>query len=565
MRTIYKKVYEKLRGEQEVVSDVDNIFGDVHIHRTNSMVELTEEEFKKALGSKKPVNLLVYRETFVIELDEENGKIVAKKYLVQKNSGHIKKINKTILKSNKTYTSLTFDLNTREFSVYKASTNAKNRKTKPFIRRDAITYQVLNTVSDLFDCSYITNEELSEGLNIIAKYLGYQITVAELCEIYDYKTSLGEAFNNNRNQTITQQAKFFVLLNHLSRTGIVINPLNMLEIGVNFRNNKKEYFGKTIAHYYADELEIDDMNFIQSIINKKDLYNTAVLSRKMNEHKAPEPTLSGAFDSISTKSEAFMKLNFTAIKFLYHLGYTSERIITTHLADLVFEKTSDTYYSFNDLKETKKASVSDITKNIEILRNLAEHNAFRVERVLSLFYLQKKLEVIYGLKVDLELLIRNMEINNHIEDILKVATNETGVYSVSDRFLNGLKKHLPEGAKISVGKKVGIDPMSSVAYVNVRHKKNMFTIYVDENGIRWWDTQNKPTRIHIFDTPVIKKEKQSELGKALRAYELSFNRGTKPISIRANYAKKHFEHLLGDVVTRNMYENIINGLVYLDK
>ena len=87
MRTIYKKVYEKLRGEQEV-ADVDNIFGDVHIHRTTSMVELTEEEFKKALGSKKPVNLLVYRETFVIELDEENCKIIAKKYLVQKNSGH---------------------------------------------------------------------------------------------------------------------------------------------------------------------------------------------------------------------------------------------------------------------------------------------------------------------------------------------------------------------------------------------------------------------------------------------------------------------------------------------
>jgi hypothetical protein len=307
------------------------------------------------------------------------------------------------------------------------------------------------------------------------------------------------------------------------------------------------------------------MNFIQSIINKKDLYNTAVLSRKINEHKASEPTRSGVFDSISTKSEVFMKLNFTAIKFLYHLGYTSERIITTHLADLVFEKTSDTYYSFNDFKETKKASVSDITKNIEILRNLAEHNAFRVERVLSLFHLQKKLEVIYGLKIDLELLTRNMDINNHIEDILKVATNETGVYSVSDRFLNGLKKHLPEGAKISVGKRVGIDLMSSVACVNVRHKKNMFTIYVDENGIKWWDTQNKPTRIHIFDAPVIKKEKQSELGKGIRAYELSFNRGTKPISIRANYAKKHFEYLLGDVVTRNMYENIINSLVYLDK
>jgi hypothetical protein len=560
MRTIYKKVHEKLKGEKVVKNILD--FG---VEDALHTVDITEEEFKASLGSKDPSPISVFRETFVIELDEERGKIVVKKYLVNKHSTFIKKINKKRLKTHKTYTSLTFDLNTREFSVYKASTNIKNRKTKPFIRRDTITYQVLNIVSDLFDCAYITNEELSEGLNIIAKYLGYQITVAELCEIYDYKTSLGESFNNNRNQTITQQAKFFVLLNHLSKTGIVINPLNMLEIGVNFRNNKKEYFGKTIAHYYADELEIDDVVFMQSIINKKDLYNTAVLSRKMSEHKTPKPERSGVFDSISTKSEAFMKLNFTAIKFLYHLGYTSERIITTHLADLVFEKTSDTYYSFNDFKETKKVSVSDITKNIDILINLAEHNAFSIERILNLFYLQKKLEVIYGLKIDLELLVRNMEINNHIEDILKVATNKTGVYSVSNRFLNGLKKHLPEGAKISVGKRVGNDPMSSVAYVNVRHKKNMFTIYVDENGIRWWDTQNKPIRIHIFDAPVIKKEKQSELGKGLRAYELSFNRGTKPISIRANYAKKHFEHLLGDVVTRNMYENIINSLVYLDK
>lgn len=559
MRTIYKKVHEKLRGEK-VVKNLDFGVGN-ELHT----VDITEEEFKASLGSKEPKSISVFRETFVIELDEERGKIVVKKYLVNKRSSFIKKINKNRLKTHKTYTSLTFDLNTREFSVYKASTNAKNHKTKPFIRRDTITYQVLNTVSDLFDCNYITNEELNEGLNIIAKYLGYQITVAELCEIYDYKTSLGEVFNNNKGQTASQQAKFFVLLNHLTRTGIVINPLNMLEIGVNFRNNKKEYFGKTIAHYYADELEIGDVNFIQSIINKKDLYNTAILSKKMKEHKAPQPQISGPFNSVIHKTEAFMKLNFTAIKFLYHLGYTSERIITTHLADLVFEKTSDTYYSFNDFKETKKVNVSDITKNIGILSNLAEHNVFNIERVLNLFHLQKKLEVIYGLKVDLELLIRNMEINNHIEDILKVATNETGVYSVSDRFLNGLKKHIPEGAKISVGKRVGNDPMSSVAYVNVRHKKNMFTIYVDDNGIRWWDTQNKPTRIHIFDAPVIKKEKQSELGKGLRAYELSFNRGAKPISIRANYAKKRFEHLLGDVVTRNMYENIINSLVYLDK
>lgn len=333
MRTIYKKVHEKLKGEKVVKNLLD--FG---VEDALHTVDITEEEFKASLGSKDPSSISVFRETFVIELDEERGKIVAKKYLVSKHSSFIKKINKNRLKTHKIYTSLTFDLNTREFSVYKASTNVKNRKTKPFIRRDTITYQVLNTVSDLFDCTYITNEELSEGLNIIAKYLGYQITVAELCEIYDYKTSLGETFNNNKNQTAAQQAKFFVLLNHLSRTGIVINPLNMLEIGVNFRNNKKEYFGKTIAHYYADELEIDDVNFIQSIINKKDLYNTAVLSRKMSEHKGSEPQRSGAFDSITHKSEAFMKLNFTAIKFLYHLGYTSERIITTHLADLVLKK-----------------------------------------------------------------------------------------------------------------------------------------------------------------------------------------------------------------------------------
>jgi len=212
MRTIYKKVYEKLRGEQEVV-DVDNIFGGVHIHRTNSMVELTEEEFKKALGSKKPVNLLVYRETFVIELDEENCKIIAKKYLVQKNSGHIKKINKTTLKSNKSYASLTFDLKTREFSIFRAGTNAKNIKSTPFIRKNVITNQVLCFVEDFFNFGYVTETESLEGLNLIAEYLGHGVTVSELCDIYDYRTAIDHRSSNLKAK---DQAKFFVLFNHLS-------------------------------------------------------------------------------------------------------------------------------------------------------------------------------------------------------------------------------------------------------------------------------------------------------------------------------------------------------------
>lgn len=572
MRTIYKKVNENLKCEKLETTIVeydkfDDIFGEFNslikakTKTQLSIVDCTEEEFKIVLGSKTPNRLFVFRETFVIELDEERGKIVAKKYIVTKTSHFISKISKKILKTNKTYASLTFDIKTGGFSIFKSGVTPKGVKIKPFIRRNVITNQLLHVVTDIFDFNYTTNDEAEEGINIIAKYLGYDITVKELCGIYDSKTALN--ISKIDEHTPRTQAKFFVLLNHLLRTGIAINPFTMLEIGVNFRNNKKDYFGKTISHYYANELEIDDVNFIQSIVNKKDIYNTAVLTKK-----SVEQPIYGTLNFDPThrsKNQMFMQLNFTALKFLYHLGYTSDQIITTHLADLVFKLTADNYYAFNDFKETKKVSVSDITKNIGILRDLANHKPFPMQRVLDLFHLQKKLEVIYGLKVDLELLIRNKELNNRIEDMLRITTNKTGIYSVSNRFLNSLKKYLPEGTKISVGKKVDGDTMSSVANVNVKHKKDMFTIYLNEDGIKWWDTQNKSTKISLFSEPAIKKVIQSELGKGLRAYELSFNRGIKPISIRANYSKKYFENLLGDVVTRNMYENIINSLVYLDK
>lgn len=561
MQTIYKKVLEKFTTEKKVlIKDYNGGKNDV---LSTSTVDINEEEFKTVLGSKDFQPVWVFRETFVIEFNEDKSKIVAKKYTVRKHSHLIVKPNKTILKTYKSYVSLTFDIKTGGFSLFKAATTIKNQKTKPFIRKNAITNQVLEVISDLFDVEHTTKNEGIDGLNIISEYLGYRNTVKELCDIYNYKIAL-----NIKGDTKKDQIKFFILTHHLLINGIEFNPINMLEIGVNFRNNKKKYIGKRICDYYADELEIDNPTFVMDILSKKDYYNTTILSNQPKTKIAIDGSSDSndIFSELVSKSLYYMKIDFINLKFLYHLGYTSDQIITTKLADMVFSRTADNYYDFNDFKATKKVSSIDIRKNSDVLNNLITEGLFD-HSIMDLFSLQKRLEVVYHLKMDLKTLITNKDLCAKVESILTQSTNKTGVYTVNNKFLNGLKKYAPEGTKISIGKVIASYNGSndSVAYVNVKHKKDSFTIYVNEYGIKWWELggQNNKVGISVFDAP--KKNKQSELGKAIRSYEISFNTSTKPTVLRANYSKKHFESLLGNVITHNMYENVVNNLVYLKK
>ena len=569
MKTIYKKVSEKFRGQKPILIDSIDVFGGVDVegyglpHVTNSSQEITEEEFKKLLGAKDYTPISVFRETFVIELDEERNKIIAKKYLVHKNSSLVKKINKKVFKTNKSYSSLTFDLYTGEFSIYRASTNTKNHKTKPTIRRDVINYQILGLVSDLFDFANINDDEIDDGLNIIAKYLGYKLSVKELCGIYDHKIALGEPFQS---ESVGQRAKFFVLLNHLNRTGISFgSAINMFEVAINFRNNKKDFFGKTIYDYYAKELEIDDVNFVRNVVIKRDQYNTTVLAKYKQEVNSKPKGLIQATD--------YMSIDFTVLKFLYHLGFTEFDIISGKLADAVFTKTTS-YHEFNNFDSSKKVSANDIIKNARVLKPLFLDSTppfLPTDKILNFFSLQKRLKVIYKLDLSLELLLSNPTLLTNIEEILMKSTNRTGLYTVCESFLNRLKKYLPEGSKIAMAKSVNrsfaehTNEDFSCAFINVKHKKSEFMLFVDQDGIRYWDIINKGKIRLNTDYVEISKQKQSELGKGLRKFEHSFQSGKKPIVIRANYAKKYFENLLGDVITRNMYENIINSLVYLDK
>jgi hypothetical protein len=561
MRTIYKKVYEKLRGEREVV-DVDNIFGDVHIHPTNSMVEITEEEFKKSLGSKTPVNLSVYRETFVIEVDEERGKIIAKKYTVVKNTSYVKKINKTTLRSTKTYASLTFDLKTREFSIFRASTNTKNIKSTPFIRKNIITHQVLCFVEDFFNFGHVTETESLEGLNLIAEYLGHGITVSELCDIYDYRTAIDHKSSNLKAK---DQAKFFVLFNHLSATGLYNTlPINMLEVAFNFKHDRKKYFGKTIYEYYAEQLEIDDVSFVRSALVKKDFFNAAVLRSK---REAPVE------EFLLVDNTHFMGVDIFGLKILYHLGYSADQILNSKVFEpIIFPKNMPNYHSAitpDQFDLAKKLTALEIKENIDFFRLVISKDSFIPTAILEVFNLRKKIEVIYGLKIDVMTLVNNTNLMNRIEGLLHQVTEKTGVYAVSNRFLNKLKKHLPEGSTISVGKKY-IDSEKiyesnqSTALITIKHKKEIYKMYVDDNGVKWYNRVGDEDRISIFE-PTPKKTKITELSKGVRSFEVSLRKSVRQIPLRAKYSKKYFEHLLGDVITRNEYENIIKNLVYLDK
>jgi len=160
---------------------------------------------------------------------------------------------------------------------------------------------------------------------------------------------------------------------------------------------------------------------------------------------------------------------------------------------------------------------------------------------------------------------------NRIEGLLNEATEKTGVYAVSNRFLNKLKKHLPEGSTISVGKK-SIDCLiekiyeskQGTALITIKHKKEIYKMYVDDSGVKWYSRVGDGDRISIFE-PTPKKTKITELSKGVRSFEVSLRKSVRQIPLRAKYSKKYFEHILGDVITRNEYENIIKNLVYLSK
>ena len=159
VNTIHRSVVEKLQVEVPDTTGSDDIFGS-----STKLIETNEENFKESL--KNNVNCYVHRETFVVEHDTEKNKIIFKKYFVRKNSVEIEKLKTLRLKTYKTYTSLSIDIITGEFSVYKIESGTrKKRKPKPTIRQTVFTTQVMSIIEGVFDVNLIDKNVFYEGIN----------------------------------------------------------------------------------------------------------------------------------------------------------------------------------------------------------------------------------------------------------------------------------------------------------------------------------------------------------------------------------------------------------------
>ena len=565
VNTIHRSVVEKLQVEVPDTTGSDDIFGS-----STKLIETDEENFKESL--KNNVNCYVHRETFVVEHDTEKNKIIFKKYFVRKNSVEIEKLKTLRLKTYKTYTSLSIDIITGEFSVYKIESGTrKKRKPKPTIRQTVFTTQVMSIIEGVFDVNLIDKNVFYEGINKSLNILGYNEKIDEIIT----EGYLKRVFrDDNKKLKIGDYFGVFIMFNYFRKLNLILpEACSILEYARHFRDDKKNYSGKTMYAYYAKYFDTDE-EFIANLFDYKEQLNTNVYySNKGKEEKFNWYLDKQAEGNVK---EIYYTINENALTILYKLGYTSHEIKNNNkLFKLVYSRdnTIDNTIGFylNPSKLPLDILIENKTFFKSIIENQVEVDLNTITKILNIACI---LRDVYGIKINTDIMYyRSID---GILSSLAYTVEKTGLYTVSQTFLNRLKKQLPKGSKCSVTKhinkkitensepvlwRIGQDDGSKrFATIILSYRKEKMRLIVRENFMVT-RVYNKKVSLSTSN-----ETKNGVLEQHFSKFNRNYNKNKNKLKyagLKAHYSKKEFERMLKEKYSEKDFKSIMENIVYL--
>lgn len=564
VNTIHRSIVEKLQVEVPDTSGSDEIFG-----TSSKLIETDEEHFKESL--KNNVNCYVHRETFVVEHDTDKNKIIFKKYFVRKNSVELKKLKTIRLKTYKTYASLAIDIKTGEFSVYKIESGTRKRKPKPTVRQTVFTTQVISIIEGIFDVNLIDKFGIYDGLNKGLSVLGYNEKITEIFS-EDY---LKKVFRDDSKKLKTgDYANVFVMFNYFRKLNVILpEACSILEYSRNFRNDKKDYSGKTMYNYYAKYFDVDE-EFITNLFGYLEQLNTNVYYN----NKGKIDTNSWFTSKTTETKENYYSINENAVTILYKLGYTSYEIKNSEkLFKLVYSRDGNTVGFYLN---PSKSPLDILDENKDFFKGVVDNSTIEndiIGVIKNMLNTMRILRDVYGIKINTDTMYYKS-----IDGILlslSHAVEKTGLYTVSQPFLNRLKKQLPKKSKCSVTKHInkkiineGVNMLNYLSYhqdggdkrcatILVTHKAEKMRLMVHESFInhRIYDRKIRLSSLEEHSKTYI-------LDRAFGNFYRNYNKNkdkSKYVGLKAHYSRKEFERLLKEKYSEKDFKSIVESLVYL--
>ena len=560
VNTIHRSVVEKLQVEVANSTVSDDIFGTYP-----KIIETNEQHFKECLKNNIPC--YVNRETFVVEHDIEKNKIIFKKYLVRKNSVEIEKLKTLKLKTYKSYISLSIDIITGEFSIYKIESGTrKKRKPKPTIRQTVFTNQVISIIETVFDVNLIDKNVFYEGINKGLNILGYNEKIDEIIS----EGYLKRVFrDDNKKLKISDYFSVFIALNYFRKLNLILpEACSVLEYARDFKNDKKNYSGKSMYAYYAKYFDTDE-EFVTNLFGYKEQLNTNIYySNKSKEERWDWYTNNNNKQAEGNVKEIYYTINENALTILYKLGYTSHEIKNNDkLFKLLYSRDNTIGFYHNPSKLPLDILIEYKTFFKSMIENQVDLNT--ITKMLNISHV---LRDVYNIKVNMNIMYYGSI--NGVLSSLAYAVEKTGLYAVSQTFLNRLKKQLPKGSKCSITKHInnkmtensgsfswGTQDIESERFATIilMYKKERMRLMVRDNFIA--------TRVYKkVSLSTSNETKNNVLEQHFSKFDRNYNKNKNKLKyagLKAHYSKKEFERMLKEKYSEKDFKLIMKDLVYL--
>jgi hypothetical protein len=560
VNTIHRSVVEKLQVEAVNSTVSDDMFGTFP-----KIIETNEQHFKECLKNNVPC--YVNRETFVVEHDIEKNKIIFKKYLVRKASVEVEKLKTLKLKTHKSYNSLSIDITTGEFSIYKIESGTrKKRKPKPTIRQTVFTNQVISIIDTVFDVNLIDKNVFYEGINKGLNILGYNEKIDEIVSEGYLKRVLRD---DNKKLKMSDYFSVFIMLNYFRKLNLILpEACSVLEYARDFRNDKKNYSGKSMYAYYAKYFDTDE-EFVANLFDYKEQLNTNVYYG----NKGKEEKCNWYVDNTNKQAEGNVKeiyytINENALTILYKLGYTSHEIKNNDkLFKLVYSRDNTIGFYHNP----SKLPLDILIEYKTFFKSMVE-NKVDLNTITKMLNISRVLRDVYGIKVNMDIMYYGSI--SGVLSSLAYAVEKTGLYAVSQTFLNRLKKQLPKGSKCSITKHInkkmtensgsfswGIQDIESerFAAIILTYRKERMRLMVRDNFIA--------TRVYKkVSLSTSNETKNNVLEQHFSKFDRNYNKNKnklKYVGLKAHYSKKEFERMLKEKYSEKDFKLIMKDLVYL--
>jgi hypothetical protein len=560
VNTIHRSVVEKLQVEVANSTVSDDMFVTYP-----KIIETNEQHFKECL--KNNVACYVNRETFVVEHDIEKNKIIFKKYIVRKASVMVEKLKTLKLKTHKSYNSLSIDITTGEFSIYKIESGTrKKRKPKPTIRQTVFTNQVISIIDTVFDVNLIDGNVFYEGINKGLNILGYNEKIDEIIT----EGYLKRVFrDDNKKLKISDYFGVFIMLNYFRKLNLILpEACSVLEYARDFRNDKKNYSGKSMYAYYAKYFDTDE-EFVANLFGYKEQLNTNVYySNKGKEEKCNWYVDNTNKQAENNVKEIYYTINENALTILYKLGYTSHEIKNNDkLFKLVYYRDNTIGFYHNP----SKLPLDILIEYKTFFKSMVE-NKVDLNTITKMLNISRVLRDVYGIKVNMDIMYYGSI--NGVLSSLAYAVEKTGLYAVSQTFLNRLKKQLPKGSKCSITKHInkkmtensgsfswGTQDIESerFAAIILTYRKERMRLMVRDNFIA--------TRVYKkVSLSTSNETKNNVLEQHFSKFDRNYNKNKNKLKyagLKAHYSKKEFERMLKEKYSEKNFKLIMKDLVYL--